>query len=368
MSSRADAPLYRGKGKANPNGAADLPVIDPGALRGAPGYRASPNLAAAVEVALRLGMPLLLTGEPGCGKSLLADSVAWELGLGEPLRYVVKSDTQGRDLLYTHDALARFQTSGDAPDPRRFITFNALGKAILHAKPRSFAETDLGLPMDRVQHPGEPRRSVVLIDEVDKAPRDVPNDLLTEIEEMRFRIPEIEATLGKNVSIALAASDDENREAELPFRPIVIITSNSEKALPEAFLRRCIYYHVPFPRFESELSDAEHEAGAVTVEKIVDARLASRFGTQGNPLVDEALGLFRTLRRTQTPLKRRPSLAELLNWLEFLSAKEPLPRSLKALGREQVVLGVCTILLKNLDDQTRGASLVDDWWKSSNPT
>ncbi len=179
-----------------------------------------PELAAAVDVALTLGMPLLLTGEPGSGKSGLADSLAWELGLGEPLRFPVQSDTESRDLFYRFDTVGRFhaaQTRAPAESPAadagRFISFEALGRAILLAKPVAI-EAALGLPPGSLGHPGAPCRSVVLIDEIDKAPRDVPNDILVEIERMEFGVPELRVGDGQPVRVALGA--DENR-----YRPIV---------------------------------------------------------------------------------------------------------------------------------------------------
>ncbi|MCP4409970.1 MAG: AAA domain-containing protein, partial [Gammaproteobacteria bacterium] len=190
---------YKGRGARQPDAVDRLPVVDPMALRSPQDYRASPDLAAAVNVALTLGMPLLLTGEPGSGKSGLADSLAWELATHDeqdpkPLRFVVKSDTQARDLFYRFDTVGRFhasQTPEANTDPRQFINFEALGKAILHAKSPHYAHKTLGLPVNAVDHPGKPKRSVVLIDEIDKAPRDVPNDILVELEMLEFEIPEL---------------------------------------------------------------------------------------------------------------------------------------------------------------------------------
>lgn len=155
-------PKYKGQGAQQPDAVDKLPIVDPLALRSPQAYRASSDLAAAVNVALTLGMPLLLTGEPGSGKSGLADSLAWELAAHDdkapkPLRFVVKSDTQARDLFYRFDTVGRFhasQTPDADSDPRQFISFAALGKAILHAKSPDYAHKALSLPLSAVDHPG----------------------------------------------------------------------------------------------------------------------------------------------------------------------------------------------------------------------
>jgi MoxR-like ATPase len=172
-------------------------------------YYADQALLDAANTALFLGRPLLLTGEPGSGKTEFANHLAWRLGLERryrdelgsegteyALRFDTKSESRARDLFYTIDQVARFQqaqsTAGEV-DPLRFMDFQAMGRAILYARPRD------ELAKRRLQgwqaHPGEPRRSVVLIDEIDKAPRDFPNDLLMEVERTRFFSPELNLTV-----------------------------------------------------------------------------------------------------------------------------------------------------------------------------
>ncbi|MGR9106845.1 MAG: AAA family ATPase [Gammaproteobacteria bacterium] len=366
---------YRGLGERRSEGWRQLPEIDPDLLRKPEGYLAAANLSAAVDVALTLGMPLLLTGEPGCGKSQLAHSIAWELDLGEPLEFNVKSDTQGRDLFYGFDTLGRFHAAHSAQgdtDPRRFVSFNALGKAILYAKFEDYLVKMFGFPAERIAHPGKPRRSVVLIDEIDKAPKDVPNDILAEIETLRFRVPEIEAVHGKEVVISLKnESDSEKINA---YRPIVIITSNSEKALPDAFLRRCVYFDVPFPPFEIEI-DRSEDAGAVSVEDIVKKRLGARFADGiGAPDRDaqfmrDCLDFFAFLRLPRHNLEKKPSLAELLSWIEFmlpLYQNQETEKGLKDLDENEMarfVEGVKVTLFKNRKDQQRAPDLVAEWKK-----
>jgi len=249
------------------------------------GYLADPGLVDTVNVALILRQPLLVTGEPGTGKSQLARSIAYQLGLEAPLNFETKSTSIARDLFYSFDNIGRFR-SAQAGDGHiavaEFISFNALGMAIILANPpEQIAEF---LPRG-FAHPGQ-RRSVVLIDEVDKAPRDFPNDILNEVERFFFRIAELGGRL--------VSADDR-------YRPIVVMTSNSEKALPEAFLRRCIFYNIPFPT-------------ADRLEEIVLSRLIGQFKS-GAPLLKDAIEFFVALRGTDSRLRKRPGTAELLNWL-----------------------------------------------------
>lgn len=298
-------------------------------MTGPEGYRTHPALIDAVNVALAIGQPLLVTGEPGCGKTELGNYVAWALDLGKAIRFDTKSTMTSRDLFYQFDTLGRFhaaQTKGDT-DPRKFIAYQALGLAILYAKEPAAVT---GVVNERFVHPG-PRRSVVLIDEVDKAPRDVPNDLLAEVENMRFFIPELDTTV----------------EADPAMRPILVITSNSEKALPDAFLRRCVYYHIPFPADDD-------------LKEIVAARIPAL--PKESDLLGDALTLFAFVRSPRQRLRKNPGSAELLNFLLALRDRGYGPAdSLR--GSKDWLDTAQSTLFKTQEDQVAGrAALAQfDW-------
>lgn len=229
--------FYEGQGETIAERELELPLFEPlFKLEDEKNYIAEPGLRNAVNVAIALGQPLLLTGEPGTGKTQLASSISYELALGAPLIFNTKTTSTATDLFYQYDALLRFQDAQFSNekdktaknlDPEQYISYQPLGLAILLANPPKTANNYLP---NHLKNKG-PRRAVVLIDEIDKAPRDLPNDLLNEIERMRFEVKETQKSF----------------EADISYRPILMFTSNSEKNLPDAFLRRCVFYHISFP-------------------------------------------------------------------------------------------------------------------------
>jgi len=331
--------------------AEDIPTIEP--LEDPRHYRPHPDLSHAVNVALLLGMPLLVTGEPGTGKTQLAYAVQQQFGC--PLfRFDTKSTSTYRDLFYTYDAMSAFKERDEA-DHLRFIRYQALGLAILNAFPADHPKIRRMLPGEGKgghQHAG-PVRSIVLIDEIDKAPRDFPNDLLNQLEQFCFRVHELDCgTPGAD------PADQERVPAAL--RPIVIMTSNSEKGLPEAFLRRCVYFDIPFPD-EGEMRE------------IVVTRLAAETagemagdwagGLSGEQLKD-ALSLFYALRPDtmgrRGRLKRPPSTAELINWLRLLSRHPDLSEA----GLKQqphLLQRSMPTLVKIAEDQDAARSFLTEW-------
>ena len=231
---------------------------------GSPDYVISEPLKNAVNVAIALKRPLLIRGEPGTGKTLLAHSIA--NGLEKKLIiWNIKSTTKAQEGLYVYDTVQRLNDSrfggSDVSDIKQYIKLGKLGQAFV-----------------------SPEQVVLLIDEIDKADLEFPNDLLNELEEMSFYIPETNEAITAN------------------HRPIVVITSNAEKELPDAFLRRCIFHYIEFPNLE-------------LMEEIVKVH----FPDIKDSLLREALKAFYKLREIDD-FRKKPSTSELIDWIRALIA------------------------------------------------
>ena len=263
-------------------------------FEGSATYVATADLKLAVNAALALERPLLVKGEPGTGKTLLAFEVAQ--ALGRPLhQWHVKSTTKAQQGLYEYDAVSRLRDSqlgdGRVADVGNYIKRGVLWDAFESDAP-----------------------AVVLIDEIDKADIEFPNDLLRELDRMEFHVYETRQTIVAR------------------HRPLVVITSNNEKELPDAFLRRCFFHYIRFPDRE-------------TMTEIVRVH----FPDLKKALLAEALEVFFDLREVPG-LKKKPSTSELLDWLKLLLAEDIPPEALKSHDRKAVIPPLHGALLKNEQD------------------
>ena len=261
---------------------------------GTASYVATEDLTVAVNAAIRLERPLLVKGEPGTGKTVLAEEIA--AALGAPLlTWHVKSTTKAQQGLYEYDAVSRLRDSqlGDSrvSDIANYIKRGKLWEAFV-----------------------SPVRPVLLIDEIDKADIEFPNDLLLELDRMEFHVYETRQTI------------------QARHRPIVFITSNNEKELPDAFLRRCFFHYIRFPDRD-------------TMQRIVDVH----FPGLKKALLTEAMEVFFGLRDIPG-LKKKPSTSELIDWLKLLVAEDIPPEALRSADGKAAIPPLHGALLKNEQD------------------
>ena len=263
-------------------------------FKGTKNYVATEDLRVAVNAAITLERPLLVKGEPGTGKTVLAHEVAGAIG-ANLLEWHVKSTTKAQQGLYEYDAVSRLRDS-QLGDERVHDIANYIKRGKLWD---AFTADE---------------RPVLLIDEIDKADIEFPNDLLQELDRMEFFVYET----GELITAAQ--------------RPIVIITSNNEKELPDAFLRRCFFHYIKFPDKE-------------TMEEIVDVHFP---GLKGR-LISEALNVFYNLRDIPG-LKKKPSTSELLDWLKLLMNEDIDPSTLRETDTRKTIPPLHGALLKNEQD------------------
>jgi MoxR-like ATPase len=263
-------------------------------FKGTERYVATRELEVAVNAAVALERPLLIKGEPGTGKTVLAQEIA--KALGYPLiEWHIKSTTKAQQGLYEYDAVSRLR-DGQLGDPR----VHDIANYIVRGKLWEAFEAD---------HP-----VVLLIDEIDKADIEFPNDLLLEIDRMEFYVYEL------------------RRSIKARHRPVVIITSNNEKELPDAFLRRCFFHYIRFPDRE-------------TMEKIVQ----THFPNIRQDLLREALTVFFDVRNVNE-LKKKPATSELLDWLKLLTIEDMPPEALRSQDNKTAIPPLYGALLKNEQD------------------
>ncbi len=263
-------------------------------FEGTDSYIATEDLMVAVNASVALERPLLIKGEPGTGKTVLAEEIA--KALGKPLtQWHIKSTTKALYGLYEYDAVARLRDS-------------QLGDERVHDISNYIVKGKLWEAFDLDEKP------VLLIDEIDKADIEFPNDLLLELDRMEFHVYETRQTIRAKQ------------------RPIVLITSNNEKELPDAFLRRCFFHYIRFPERD-------------TMERII----AVHYPGLQKRLVTEALNAFYDIREVPG-LKKKPSTSELLDWIKLLLVEDIPPEALRTGNKKDIIPPLYGALLKNEQD------------------
>ena len=306
-------------------------------------YFPSKELIQAVNVALMLQKPLLITGAPGTGKSELAHHIAKIFGWEPVLDFSTRTDSVATDLLYRYDSLAHFHkvniekscelSAKEIEDS--FIKYQALGQAICDS---------IGYNKEKMA-----KRRVVLIDEIDKAPRDLPNDILTVIEQMKFEVPELKTAKDTSPTFYLK----EGKKKDNAFKPVVILTSNSEKTLPEAFLRRCVFFHI-----------------VITDEHLIEILLGkTRILSDLKP--DQATGFVKLFTKIAELAKvKEPATHELILWVWWMQKHGFTPEDIynfdkeakdqKIKSRNEILLSAVSILAKETEDWKKVTEAINE--------
>jgi MoxR-like ATPase len=300
-------------------------------------YVLDEELKNAVELALQLNQPLLLTGEPGTGKTRLAAYAAHLLSESsnfsdEVLVFNTKTSSRASDLFYSYDALGHFQASNikdlsadEQKSTGDFIELQALGKAIAYTNPDQLDKISNKIKLEK---PSTKKSYVVLVDEIDKAPRDFTNDILHEIEKLQFQIKELD-----NLTLSTSEQSDA--------RILIIMTSNSEKNLPDAFLRRCLFYHIEFP-------------GKDKLKEILQAQVGDFLKSKDETL-DLIIESFKKLRK-YTP-RKKPATAELVAWARMLDSIKFDSKS--EADVEKKMIQYISVLVKTKEDREEALSKLE---------
>lgn len=303
-------------------------------------YAPSAALNETVKMAIALGRPLLLAGKPGTGKTQFAHWFVYENenDYNEVFQFNTKSTSLFNDLFYQYDAVSHFRDKSGTRDVSEYITLTALGKAIVCAKGLATITDErlLRIAQHSGLHANNKSKSMVLIDEIDKAPRDFPNDLLHEIENLSFSIKETIPA----IEVKLNDKEKENI--------IIVLTSNDEKNLPDAFLRRCLFHYIEFPD--------RNQLAKIILTKLNDDAMDG---------LEDKLNFFDSVCSLPNNIEKKPSTSEWIDWINFLKNNQLLgitihnkdQNELSGLERTKIIQTL-SILFKKKEDTEHAIKLL----------